>query len=198
MRNAGSMLMSEAAGYCLFDTAIGACGLAWSGRGVTTLQLPGADRERTERRLRQQRPEAKATEPTPAARTAIAAITRYLAGERVDLTGIELDLAGIDPLRKRIYTAARSIGWGEVASYGEIAQRAGCPGEAREVGQAMARNPVAIVIPCHRVLAKGMKIGGFSAHGGVLTKQRLLALEGVSLGDDAPLLPGLLPEPRHR
>jgi methylated-DNA-[protein]-cysteine S-methyltransferase len=192
------MHMSEAAGYCLFDTVIGACGLAWSGRGVTTLQLPGAGRQRTERRLRQQRPEAKAAEPSPAARAAIAAITRYLAGERVDLTCVELDLAGIDPLRRRIYAAARSIGWGEVASYGEVAERAGCPGEAREVGQAMAKNPVALVIPCHRVLAKGMKIGGFSAYGGVLTKRRLLALEGVSLGDDTPLLPGLLPEPSYR
>ena len=61
----------------------------------------------------------------------------------------------------------------------------------------MSRNPMPIVIPCHRVLAKGNKLGGFSAYGGTVTKERLLELEGVRLGDDAPLLPGLFSNERR-
>ncbi|MBV9516871.1 MAG: MGMT family protein, partial [Hyphomicrobiales bacterium] len=82
---------------------------------------------------------------------------------------------------------------GRTTSYGALAELAGYPGEARETGQALGRNPIAIIIPFHRILARGNRIGGFSAHGGRLTKERLLALEGVDLEGDAPLLPGLLP-----
>jgi methylated-DNA-[protein]-cysteine S-methyltransferase len=122
----------------------------------------------------------------------MAAIERYFAGKSVDFTPLALDLAGVSDFHRRIYDAARAIGWGETATYGELAQRVGAPGAARAVGQAMGRNPVPIIIPCHRVLASGRKIGGFSAFGGAVTKSRLLALEGVHLDDGTPLLPGLL------
>ena len=88
--------------------------------------------------------------------------------------------------------AARRVGWGETTTYGALARLAGFPDAARAVGQAMGRNPLPIIIPCHRVLAAGRRAGGFSSFGGADTKRRLLALEGVLLGDDAPLLPGLL------
>jgi methylated-DNA-[protein]-cysteine S-methyltransferase len=88
------------------------------------------------------------------------------------------------------------LDWGQTATYGELARQVGSPGAARAVGQAMGHNPVPIIIPCHRVLAAGRKIGGFSAYGGAVTKERLLALEGVHLGDGTPLLPGLLPAGR--
>jgi methylated-DNA-[protein]-cysteine S-methyltransferase len=129
---------------------------------------------------------------------AIVGIGRHLAGERSDFSSIVLDLTKASSFDRGVYAAARSIGWGRTVSYGELAALALCPEEAREVGQALARNPIAIIIPCHRVLAKGNgikgnRIGGFSAHGGPLTKERLLALEGVDLEGDAPFLPGLLP-----
>jgi methylated-DNA-[protein]-cysteine S-methyltransferase len=109
---------------------------------------------------------------------------------------VALDLTGVSPFHAQVYDAARAIAWGQTASYGELARRVGAPGAARAVGQAMGRNPVPIIIPCHRVLASGHKLGGFSAFGGAGTKQRLLALEGVSLGGDQPCLPGLPPERR--
>jgi methylated-DNA-[protein]-cysteine S-methyltransferase len=167
-------------------------GTVWSERGLLRLQLPEANVQTTEKRLRAYRKDAIAAEPSSSAAAAIAAILRYLGGERIEFSNIELDLAGADPFHAEVYHAARRIGWGEVSTYGEIARRAGSPGEAREVGRALARNPVAIIIPCHRILMKGNRIGGFSAYGGTLTKKRLLALEGVSLNED--FLPGLLPD----
>ena len=169
--------------YCVFKSAIGTCGLAWSEAGLTRFQLPEASPEATERRLRggtdgptQQPP------PPPAIARAISDLQRYFAGEKVDFTCIDVDLTGVPPFYVRVYAIARGIGWGETATYGELAARAGSPGAARGVGQALSRNPVAVIIPCHRILASGNKVGGFSAFGGTVSKERLLALEDVRLG----------------
>ena len=82
----------------------------------------------------------------------------------------------------------RSLAWGHTTTYGELAQQLGATDweGARDVGEAMGRNPVPVVIPCHRVLAAGGKLGGFSAHGGAKTKAKLLALEGVHLDGARP------------
>lgn len=174
--------------HTLFDTTFGTCGLAWSSRGVTRLQLPEQSRAMTAARL-SDRASAVTGEQVPAAiAEAIGDLQRYFAGETIDLSTIEVDLAGVPAFFTAIYGFARTIGWGELSSYGELASRAGSPGSARAVGQAMARNPVPIIIPCHRVLAANRRIGGFSAFGGTVTKERLLAMEGVSLIADAPLL----------
>jgi methylated-DNA-[protein]-cysteine S-methyltransferase len=192
-------MLTEADGiqrYCLFDTAIGAVGVAWSERGLTRLQLPESTRGATERRLRGRSTDAGAGEPPPRIRQAMAAVERYLTGKSVDFSNVDLDLAGVGDFHRQIYEAARRVGWGETVTYGELARRVGSPGAARAVGQAMGRNPIPLIIPCHRVLASGRKIGGFSAFGGAVTKTRLLALEGVHLDDGTPLLPGLLPASR--
>ena len=184
--------------YCLFDTELGAFGIAWGEAGLARLQLPERDRARTEQRLRARFAKLESFAPPPPVEAAIREIKRYLAGEKVDFSPIGLDLTGADPFQVQVYEAARRIGWGQITTYGELASRIGSPREAREVGQALGRNPVAVIVPCHRVLAKGMKIGGFSAYGGALTKRHLLALEGVRLDDDIPFLPGLLPDRRMR
>ena len=99
--------------------------------------------------------------------------------------------ARITGLLKAAEAAARAIPPGQTRTYGDIAQELGDPGLARAVGQAMGHNPFAPVVPCHRVLAAGLKPGGFSASGGALTKLRMLAIEGArpsgtaSLFDDA-------------
>jgi methylated-DNA-[protein]-cysteine S-methyltransferase len=162
--------------YCLFETALGPFGIAWSERGLSRLQLPEADRVATEQRLGAS---ASPCAPPPWAEQVIAAIGRHLAGQRVEFASVTVDLTDVGEFRRAVYEAARAVGWGETASYGEIARRIGFPWGARAVGQALARNPVPLVVPCHRILTQDGRIGGFSAYGGTVTKQRLLALEGV-------------------
>jgi len=181
-------------GYHLFDTAFGVCGAAWSEHGLKRLQLPERDRQATEKRLRERAETIAATKPPAGVAAAIRELQRYFEGQRLDFAGIGLDLADTPPFFQAIYRLARAIGWGETATYGELADRAGSPGSARAVGQAMARNPIPIIIPCHRVLAANRKVGGFSAHGGTLTKERLLAIEGVSLAADLPLFATQVPQ----
>jgi methylated-DNA-[protein]-cysteine S-methyltransferase len=176
--------------YHLFDTALGSVGIAWSERGLVRLQLPEADPKTTEKRLRAT---ASPGAPPRWVEDVMAAIRRHLAGERVDLASADVDLATVGAFRQAVYEAARAVGWGQTTSYGEVARRIGFPWGARAVGQALARNPVPLVVPCHRVLTRDGRIGGFSAHGGTLTKQRLLALEGVHVS--APLLPGMVEPP---
>jgi methylated-DNA-[protein]-cysteine S-methyltransferase len=172
--------------YALFDTALGPIGIAWSERGVIRLQLPEADRKTTERRVR-----GRASPGDPPARLgpAIAIIQLYLAGQRVDLATIAVDLAAAGAFCRAVYETACAVGWGQTSTYGEIARRIGDPAAARAVGRALGRNPVPILVPCHRILTHDRRIGGFSAYGGTLTKQHLLALEGVQVG--TPMLPGL-------
>jgi methylated-DNA-[protein]-cysteine S-methyltransferase len=168
--------------YCLFDTTMGPCGIAWSAQGLTRLQLAERERSATEKRLRARAANLRPDEPPPAVAQVITDIQRYLAGERIDFSPVAIDLSGVDSFRRSIYEAARSVGWGTTSTYGELARQAGYPGAARDVGQAMGRNPVAIIIPCHRIVAAGNKLGGFSAYQGTFAKERLLALEGTGTG----------------
>ena len=173
--------MREETHYCLFDTDLGACGVAWSGQGLTRLQLPEADRGATEKRLRLSSPHSSAQAPPQQIEAVIEEVQRYMAGERVDFASAVLDLTGVASFYCAVYAAAQRVGWGETATYGELARHTGAPGAARGVGQALSRNPIAVIIPCHRILASGNKVGGFSAFGGTVSKERLLGLEGVYL-----------------
>jgi methylated-DNA-[protein]-cysteine S-methyltransferase len=180
--------------YCIFDTAIGPCGVAWSARGLVAVQLPEASPEATEKRLATRIRSAGTAVPPPWVAALITDINRYLAGERVDFSAVAVDLSELNDFRRRLYEAIRALGWGKTTTYGALARELGLVDweGARDVGEAMGRNPVPIVIPCHRVLAAGGKIGGFSARGGAATKAKLLALEGVRLDDGGtPRLPGL-------
>jgi methylated-DNA-[protein]-cysteine S-methyltransferase len=106
-------------------------------------------------------------------------LVRHLAGESPDLDAIVLDLTPVAEFDRRVYGVTRAIRRGQTRSYGEVAHKLGEPGAARAVGQSLGRNPFPIVVPCHRVLAAAGQPGGFSAHGGVATKLRLLAIEGA-------------------
>jgi methylated-DNA-[protein]-cysteine S-methyltransferase len=166
-------------GFTLFDTTLGRCGIAWSGRGVIGVQLPEGSEIATRARLRRRFPAAREAPPPPEVQRAIDGIVALLHGEPSALDDVALDMAGVPPFDRRVYEVARTIPAGGTLSYGEVAKRLGAPGAARDVGQALGRNPFAIIVPCHRVLAAGGKIGGFSARGGVSTKRRLLAAEGA-------------------
>src|SRR5262245_22733858 len=157
--------------FSVFETAGGFCGVAWNDAGITRFQLPTRSADSTERLLRRRVPEAvPGTPPADVAET-IAAVKRYFAGEKIDFSDIKLDLSDQGDFFKQIYAAARRVGWGHTTTYGTLAKELGAgPEAARDVGQAMASNPVALIIPCHRVLAAGGKVGGFSAPGGSATK----------------------------
>ena len=169
--------------YAVFETALGFAGIAWNDAGIIRFQLPSANADATTRNLLRRVPGAAPTEPPPHIADTVTAAKRYFAGEKVDFSNLTLDLAGQDDLFREIYAAARRVGYGETTTYGGLAKAIGRTDweAARDVGQAMAKNPVALIIPCHRVLAAGGKVGGFSAPGGADTKLKLLELEGVVL-----------------
>jgi methylated-DNA-[protein]-cysteine S-methyltransferase len=187
------VVASESIHHHLFDTAIGRCGVAWSARGLAGVQLPEKDPAATERRLAAKSNSTGRAEPPPAINALIGDIKRYLAGERVDFSAVPVDLETCDEFRRKVYGALRQVGFGSTTTYGDLARAAGAADweSVREVGEAMGRNPAPLVIPCHRCLAAGRKLGGFSAYGGAATKRKLLALEGVQLDGGAPRLPGL-------
>ena len=167
----------------LFATPLGECGLAWSAVGVVAVQLPESSPRATRARLLRHLPGATTTAaPSAMARRAMEGICALLEGAAVDLGDVVLDDARIAPFARRVYAVARTIPPGSTLTYGEVAARVGEPGAARSVGQALGANPFAIIVPCHRVLAAGGAIGGFSAGGGASTKRRLLAIERARVG----------------
>ena len=173
--------------FALFDTNIGRCGIAWSARGIAGVQLPEASEAKTRARLTRRYPHAREAPPPADVCRAIDAITSLLRGEPRDFSAVALDMEGIPEFDRGVYEAARGIAAGATVSYGELAARVGERGLAREVGQALGRNPFPIIVPCHRILATGGKAGGFSANGGVATKLRLLTIERARTSD-APTL----------
>jgi methylated-DNA-[protein]-cysteine S-methyltransferase len=175
--------MARATAYCLFDTAIGACGIAWNEDALAAVQLPETSREGTARRMLRHTGEVPPAEPPPFVQQAIVRIQSLLQGGRDDLADLPLDFGTLPEFQRRVYEVARAIPPGEVLTYGEVARRIGDPGAARAVGQALGHNPFAPVVPCHRVLAAGGRSGGFSAEGGAQTKLRMLEIEGARLGE---------------
>ncbi len=188
-----------ALGIALFETAIGCCGIVWSERGIAGVQLPEANEQATHRRVLRRFPAARDAAPPENMQIAIADIVALLRGEPRELGRIAIDTKGVSDFNRRVYDIARTIRPGTTLSYGEVAERLGDRNLARDVAQALAQNPFPIIVPCHRVLAAGGKMGGFSAPGGVRTKLRLLSIEGAQ--PEGPLLFDRLPlaaAPRRR
>jgi len=168
--------------YAVFDTEAGFCAIAWSPGGVVRFQLPDKSAEAAERHILRRLPMAQPGTPPASVAAVIADAQRYFAGEKIDFSMVAVDLDGQDDFFRRIYVATRAVDWGRTTTYGTLAKELGAgPEAARDVGQAMATNPVPLIIPCHRVLAAGGKVGGFSAPGGASAKLRMLALEGNDL-----------------
>ncbi|TLG13972.1 methylated-DNA--[protein]-cysteine S-methyltransferase [Nocardia cyriacigeorgica] len=164
----------------LFDTAIGTCAIAWRADAVVRFQLPEASPEVTRARIMRESPEFGAVtecEPVGVIAEAIAGIRAHLDGDLDDLRWITLDTSTIPQFHRSVYETTREIDPGHTLSYGEVAERVGAAGAAQAVGQALGRNPIPLIIPCHRVLAADHGLHGFSAPGGIDTKQRLLQIE---------------------
>src|SRR6266481_4197261 len=118
----GHLMSQTADHYLIFETAGGFCGIAWNKVGITRFQLPTRSTEATERVLRRRIPGAEPGAPTPEVVEAVAAVRRYFEGEEVDFSGFRLDLGEQDAFFKRIYAAARRVGWGHTTTYGVLAK----------------------------------------------------------------------------
>lgn len=162
----------------LFDTAIGRCAIAWSGRGIIGLQLPERSETATRTRLLRHCPTADEAEPPKNIQRAIDDIADLMDGQKRTLRAIELDMTRVAPFNARVYETTRAIPPGVTRTYGDIARAIGEPDGARAVGQALGRNPFAIIVPCHRVVGANDKLVGFSANGGIKTKLKMLKIEG--------------------
>ena len=166
-------------GYTIFDTGIGRCGIAWSHAGIVGVQLPEAREIETRKRLFKLYPDAREQRPPEDVETAIEGIVALLRGEPADLSDVTLDISGILAFNQRVYAFTRSIPRGETLTYGEIAARLKLSGAVHSVAQALARNPFVIIVPCHRVLEAGGYADKISPNGGVISKRRLLSIEGA-------------------
>jgi methylated-DNA-[protein]-cysteine S-methyltransferase len=167
--------------YAFFDTPIGRCGIAWDGDTIVGTQLPQPSDVDARRRFEDRFEGAvEATLPTTV-QGVVELMVASLRGEADDLADVPLDLDALPRFRREVLEVVRTIPAGETLSYGDVAAAVGSPGAARAVGQALGQNPFPIVIPCHRVLAAGGRIGGFTAEGGTTVKAKLLAVEGVTV-----------------
>jgi methylated-DNA-[protein]-cysteine S-methyltransferase len=167
----------SAFGYTLFDTAVGRCGVAWGGRGLVAVGLPEGHDAATCSRLVRHAAGAREERPPEQVRETIDGIVALADGEAVDFAGVELDLERVAPFHREVYAVARTIPVGATLTYGDIARRLGDVTASRAVGQALGANPWPIVVPCHRVVGSGGRLGGFSARGGTDTKLALLEIE---------------------
>ena len=185
--------------FTVFVTAVGPCAIAWGEHAIAGVALPETDAARVRTRLLRRLPHAREALPPPDVQKVIAAIVALLHGEPIDLSWVALDMDGVPAFDRRVYEIARAIPAGATRTYGQIAEQLGSEshpspewGVAREVGQALGRNPFPIIVPCHRVLAANGKAGGFSARGGVATKLRLLSIECARTSDAPGLFEGEL------
>ena len=170
--------------YILFDTALGRCGLAWGPAGVIAVSFPEEDDGETRKRLLRRVKDAAQTSAPPAAiADLVQDIQALFAGARRDLAGAALDLSGVSAFEREVLTLTLAIRPGETRTYGDLARDLGDIGLSRRVGQALGRNPIPIVIPCHRVVGANGLMTGFSAPGGTDTKYRLLKIEGALAPD---------------
>jgi methylated-DNA-[protein]-cysteine S-methyltransferase len=180
-------------GYSIFDTGIGRCGIAWGDLGIIGVQLPEARELDTRRRLFQLYPETRELRAPVNVEIAIEGIVALLRGGTADLSDVTLDMTGIPAFNQRVYAFARSIPRGETRTYGEVAAHLRASGAVYSVAQAIARNPFLIIVPCHRVLEAGHYADKISPNGGVISKRRLLSIEGNHPTASKTLFDVLLP-----
>ena len=168
--------------FALFASPIGDCAVVWGERALIGVYLPEADAQATRARILRRFDGAVETAPPAGVQRSIDAIGELLRGGANDLQSVDIDMSRLPAFNQQVYAIARAIPPGRTRTYGEIAAELGDPLLARAVGQALGSNPFPIVVPCHRVMAAGGKSGGFSAPGGLVTKLKLLEIEGAPLG----------------
>ena len=166
----------------LQNSPIGPVALAASARGLVRISLYGAEGLNRDAHFVPESKHASRTFETslpapPFLSAGLRQVEEYLLGRR-RVFDLPLDLEGFTPLSRQILEACRSILFGEVRTYRQLAAGVGKPDAARFAGTMMARNPLPLVIPCHRVVGSDRRLHGFGAPGGLATKAWLLAMEG--------------------
>ncbi|MDM4765420.1 methylated-DNA--[protein]-cysteine S-methyltransferase [Pelomonas sp. SE-A7] len=170
-----------------YETALGCCGIAWTlERGICGCQLPEESATATRDRMRVRFPAARESEQPPAfVSEAMAGVRALLSGEVHQLLEVQLDESEIADFNRQVHALTRQIPVGQTRTYGELALALGQPGAARAVGRAEGSNPFAPIVPCHRVMGADGAGTGFSAHGGIQTKLKLLRIEARATGQTA-------------
>ena len=168
--------MQKTVKYVIFKTKWGYFGLAGKKFALCRTQLPGPEPKRIESRLLKNLPGAQFDETY--FKMLQKQITAYFEGYCVNFsTDIPIVLDGISAFSRKVLTACRKIEFGQMITYSGLAKKVGQPAASRAVGNALAQNPMPLIIPCHRVLRTDGKMGGFSAPGGISFKKRMLTLE---------------------
>ena len=152
--------------YATFPSPFGSCALAWNDRLLTQFELPGFEaRDHCETSL-------------PAwIEDLMLRVQKHLGGSLQDFSDVAYDFDRVTPFQKEVYRAALTVPAGEIRTYGWLAAKIGRANANRAVGQALGANPWPLLVPCHRFVGANGKLTGFSAAGGLKTKQRLLRLE---------------------
>ncbi len=162
--------------YDVWSTAFGPVGAATGPKGLVRFILPHGPREHVLGLLAGQYP---AGVGDASALGNIRELTRaYFEGGEVDFREVPCDLPPADDFSGKVLRACREIAYGQTVGYSTLAQRVGNPRAARAVAGALGRNPVPLIVPCHRITYADGSLGGFSAEGGTDLKRRMLALEG--------------------
>ena len=164
----------DGVGYSQLDTTLGPMLIAYAGGRIVRTKLNG-DEDEFVRELTERHDEPPEWDEAPP--RAIAGVVRAAIQGAHDLSRV--DMSGVGAFQRRVLAETASIPRGEVRTYGEVALAVGAPGAARAVGTALAKNPVPIVVPCHRVVRANGELGNYSGPGGPGSKERILRLEGA-------------------
>lgn len=165
-----------------FNTSAGSITIVWTDKGITKVKLPNCSIDIDDVELIEAMQASKGAAPPKWVSEAVRKLTKCLEGEAQDFDDLPLDMHAVTDFNQRVYKELRRLPAGKVISYGDLATKIGHHGAARAVGRAMATNPFALIIPCHRVVRSDGTLGEYSAMNGVATKKKLLAQEGYRHG----------------
>jgi O-6-methylguanine DNA methyltransferase len=175
-------MKSQDPAWTAFSTSLGVCGVSWTNSGINAFLLPEPSGTAIEKRLKEITGSVRATPSPPTwVKELIQKVKAHMKGQAQDFSEVPLSFSGITEFMLSVYRGAQKVPAGTVATYGELAALVGRPNAARAVGSALGKNPIPLIVPCHRVIASSGELGGFSAPGGLATKIALLEREGVFL-----------------
>lgn len=165
--------------YTSVDSALGTAYVAYTDRGVSAVDLaPSGETFARSLYRKYHRPVTRDAHPPQALRQGL----RRFFGSLDGFTG-PVDLSMVGPFERMVLERLRAIPRGQVRTYRDIAREIGHPGAVRAVGNACAKNPVPLIVPCHRVVRSDGGLGGYSLRGGTALKRRLLEREGIDVTD---------------